>query len=125
VTDATAEGTAHAGTQYTATSGVVDLVAGSASPTISVTIAGNQMLQGNRSFSLQLAGVAPSIEFNKVSTVPTGMFPFAVTLGDINGDGKPDLAIANATAGTVSVSLNATTAGLLAFSPPQVFATQL
>jgi FG-GAP repeat len=36
----------------------------------------------------------------------TGDFPFAVAIGDLSGDGKPDLATANYYADSVSVLLN-------------------
>jgi hypothetical protein len=41
------------------------------------------------------------------STGPTGAGPRAVALGDFNGDGKPDLAVADTGDGRVSVLLNA------------------
>ncbi|WP_341734487.1 FG-GAP-like repeat-containing protein, partial [Microcoleus sp. EPA2] len=39
-------------------------------------------------------------------TFPTGAIPFSVSIGDINGDGKPDLAVANANSNDVSILLN-------------------
>jgi hypothetical protein len=35
----------------------------------------------------------------------TGIYPKSVTLGDVNGDGKPDLAVANFSSNTVGVLL--------------------
>jgi hypothetical protein len=43
--------------------------------------------------------------------VPTGTLPVAVAVGDFNGDGLPDFAVANRTDGTISVFLNSGTAG--------------
>ncbi|MCH8941706.1 MAG: VCBS repeat-containing protein, partial [Bacteroidetes bacterium] len=37
--------------------------------------------------------------------------PFSVSIGDLNGDGKPDLAVANASSTSVSVFFNTTTTG--------------
>ncbi|MEG4178186.1 FG-GAP-like repeat-containing protein, partial [Microcoleus sp. S13_C3] len=39
---------------------------------------------------------------------PTGTNPFSVSIGDINGDGKPDLATANRGSNTASILLNTT-----------------
>ena len=39
----------------------------------------------------------------------TGSGPRSVSIGDINGDGKPDLAVANARSNTASILLNTTT----------------
>src|SRR5690242_7957054 len=49
----------------------------------------------------------------------------SVAVGDFNGDGKPDLAIANLRSGTVSVLLNTTSPGATtpSFAPQQTFAT--
>jgi hypothetical protein len=42
------------------------------------------------------------------TTFPVGTAPWSVAPGDFNGDGKPDIAVANATygSGTVGVLLN-------------------
>src|SRR6266487_1708880 len=50
------------------------------------------------------AGPAPS--FAKARNYTTGRGPYSIALGDLNGDGKPDLATANLDANTVSVLLN-------------------
>ncbi|TAG91785.1 MAG: DUF4347 domain-containing protein [Oscillatoriales cyanobacterium] len=39
----------------------------------------------------------------------TGFSPFSVSIGDINGDGKPDLAVANSGSASASILLNTTT----------------
>jgi parallel beta-helix repeat protein len=39
----------------------------------------------------------------------TGTNPYSVSIGDFNGDGKPDLAVANQSPNSVSVLMNATT----------------
>uniref|UniRef100_UPI00312B3875 FG-GAP-like repeat-containing protein n=1 Tax=Microcoleus sp. CAWBG640 TaxID=2841653 RepID=UPI00312B3875 len=49
-------------------------------------------------------GLAPKVDFT------TGSSPFSVSIGDFNGDNKPDLAVANFNStGTASILLNTTT----------------
>jgi hypothetical protein len=57
--------------------------------------------------------------------VDTGPNPRSVTVGDLNGDGKPDLAVANVGSNNVSVLLNTTASGAAAssFATKQDFAT--
>ncbi|WRH67320.1 MAG: DUF4347 domain-containing protein [Planktothrix sp. GU0601_MAG3] len=50
-------------------------------------------------------GFAPKVDFT------TGTQPYSVSIGDINGDGKPDLAVANAGSNTASILLNTTATG--------------
>src|SRR5262249_20857223 len=58
-------------------------------------------------------------------TFATGTDPISVAVGDVNGDGRPDLLVANYVSGTVSVLLNTTAAGATtpSFAPQQTFAT--
>ncbi|XHL94213.1 MAG: FG-GAP-like repeat-containing protein [Microcoleus anatoxicus] len=49
--------------------------------------------------------------FNPKVDLPTGTFPRSVSIGDINGDGKPDLATANFGSSTTSILLNTTATG--------------
>jgi len=46
----------------------------------------------------------------------TGIQPISVTIGDLDGDGKPDLAVANNSSTTVSVFRNTSTSGSIAAS---------
>ncbi|MEG4577420.1 DUF4347 domain-containing protein, partial [Microcoleus sp. N3A4] len=50
-------------------------------------------------------GFSPKVDFT------TGSNPNSVSIGDINGDGKPDLAVANRSSGTASILLNTTATG--------------
>ena len=56
---------------------------------------------------------------------PTGSLPYSVAIGDLDGDGTPDLAVANRNSNTVSVLLNTTPPGSTApsFAPRVDFAT--
>jgi hypothetical protein len=49
---------------------------------------------------------ADALTLNAAATYTTGSHPQAVAVGDFNGDGKPDLAVANKSGGGVSVLLN-------------------
>ena len=60
-------------------------------------------------------GFAPKVDF------PTGSAPRLLSIGDINGDGLPDLATANFSSNDVSILLNTTATG--ATTP--TFATQV
>ena len=67
-----------------------------------------------------LGGLRPLI-FNPAvgSPVAAGDAPVSVALGDVNGDGRPDLAVANSTSNNVSVLLGN---GDGTFQPPVNFA---
>ncbi|MEG4634801.1 DUF4347 domain-containing protein, partial [Microcoleus sp. AR_TQ3_B6] len=60
-------------------------------------------------------GFAPKVDFT------TGSAPRSVSTGDINGDGKPDLAVANRGSNTTSILLNTTPTG----STTATFATKV
>ncbi len=47
--------------------------------------------------------------FGSPTTYPVGSQPFAVAIGDLDGDGRPDLAVANGGASTISVLLGSGT----------------
>src|SRR5262249_17481773 len=68
---------------------------------------------------------ATSPAFAPQQTCATRRGPFPVALGDVNGDGRPDLLVANLNDDNVGVLLNTTAPGATspAFAPQQTFAT--
>jgi hypothetical protein len=77
---------------------------------IAVVCAPLVVLGGSLGAAALHAGSAPS--FAAARSSATGSHPDSVAIGDLNGDGKPDLATANYHANTVSVLAN--TPGLCA-----------
>src|SRR6266508_3268976 len=70
-----------------------------------VALASFLVLSGSLGVAALFASSAPS--FSVARNYPAGREPASVAIGDLNGDGKPDLATANANAaGTASVLLN-------------------
>ena len=68
---------------------------------------------------------ATTPSFAAQQTFATGSVPVSVTAADVNGDGKPDLIVANNNDNTVSVLLNTTAPGATtpSFATQQTFAT--
>lgn len=120
----TEDGSATAGTHYTGiTAGRIKLDAGSSMVNIPVTVAAQGANTGSKTLNLILdnaTGVGPAASFPNTSTnFGTGSVPLSVAFGDVNGDGKPDLAVANNGSSNVSVLLNTTAAGVTADGVPK------
>ncbi len=125
----TADGTALAGIDYTAETGTVTIPSGETSTTINIPVLGNTIPQVDRAFSVQLTGVVntygPPVSFTAKQDFITGDYPVAVEIGDLNGDGRPDIANVNRSSSTISVFLNTTTPGAAtpSFGAKQDFGT--
>src|SRR5262249_59064317 len=103
--DGTGPNGAKAGTDYEATSGTLTLAANQTTATIAVPVMGNTRLQPDRAFSVVLSSPLPIASFATQQTFATGSEPNSVAVGDVNGDGTPDLIVANEGSDTVSVLL--------------------
>jgi gliding motility-associated-like protein len=66
---------------------------------------------------------AGSISFTNRQDFPTGQNPFSICAGDINGDGKPDLAVTNQFDNSISVLINNSSSGNINFNNKLDFAT--
>ena len=66
---------------------------------------------------------AGSVSFAPRVDLTTGSKPYSVAIGDVNGDGRPDLAAPNRFDDTVSVFRNTSVPGVVAFDPRVDFAT--
>ncbi|WBA44392.1 FG-GAP-like repeat-containing protein [Hymenobacter canadensis] len=104
------------GSPYSVAIGDVD---GDGKPDLAVANSFNNTVSVLRNTS-----TAGTVSFAAKADFTTGPNPFSVAIGDVDGDGKPDLAVANANfSGTVSVLLNTSTAGTVSFAPRADFAT--
>lgn len=65
---------------------------------------------------LRNLSTASLISFGAAQTVPSGPVAGAIAAGDLDGDGKADLAVAT-TSGSLSVLRNVSSAGTIAFAP--------
>src|SRR5208282_1791509 len=91
---------------------------------------GSSINQSAKTFQVQLLGGGGSPTSFTLSFAPqqafgTGNDPISVTTADVNGDGLPDLIVANQNDNTVSVLLNTTAPGATtpSFATQQTFAT--
>jgi hypothetical protein len=107
----TQDGTAHAGVDYVATSGTLSFAPNQTRASIFVLVLGNTIFQPDHTFTVALSNPLVVASFADPLGFATGMRPSSVVAADFNGDGLPDLAIANSASGSVSVLVNATAPG--------------
>jgi hypothetical protein len=72
---------------------------------------------------LRNTGAAGTVSFADKVDAATGTLPVSVAIGDVDGDGKPDLAVANQSSNTVSVLRNTGVAGTVSFAAKVDFTT--
>jgi hypothetical protein len=75
--------------------------------TVNVSLAG-EINSGSNNVSVLLQDPARPGQFLPATNYATGMFPNAVAIGDLNGDGRPDLAVGDSTG--VSILFQSSTA---------------
>lgn len=78
---------------------------------------------GNAISLLRNTGSSGTISFASKVDLTSGSGPISVAVGDLDGDGKPDLAIANADNGTVSALKNTSVSGTFSFVSKVDFTT--
>ncbi|MFM6731750.1 MAG: FG-GAP-like repeat-containing protein, partial [Microcystis panniformis] len=104
-----------AGTNISAvTANTFTIAAGATSATLNVVAVSDAVNDPNETVKVNLTsggdyilGANSSASFNSAINFSVGSNPRSVTVGDFNGDGKSDLAVANAFSNNVSVLLNA------------------
>lgn len=124
----TVDGSAKAGTDYTAASGIIKVPAGATHAAVPVSILGSSANPPDKSFTLALTGAAgagPTANFSTHADFATGAFPASLAAVDMNGDGLPDLV--NESGNSISVLLNITAPGAVipSFASQQTFANEL
>jgi len=65
---------------------------------------------------LRNTSTSGTVSFASKVDLTTGTQPYSVSIGDIDGDGKPDLAVANESSNSVSVIRNTSTSGIISFA---------
>ncbi len=78
---------------------------------------------GNTVSVLRNTSSIDSVSFATKVDFTTGSDPMSVAIGDIDGDGKPDLAIANSASNSVSVLRNTSSIGIVNFATKLDFTT--
>ncbi len=67
------------------------------------------------------SGDLATSSFAIVTTISTGTRPTDLAIGDLNGDGKPDIVIANSSGNSLSLLQNTSTPGAISFAPAITF----
>jgi hypothetical protein len=101
-------------------SAAISDIDGDGKPEILVVNSGSTSVSVFRNTST--AGSLTTGSFSAKVDFTTGILPYSVAVGDLDGDGKPDMAVANRTSNTVSVFYNKAATGSISASS---FATKV
>ena len=104
---------------------VIGDVNGDGLPDIVVANAGSSTVSVLRTLASTPGGPVTASSFAPRIDFAAGSTPYSVAIGDLDGNGKPDLVVANLMAGTVSVLQNTGTPGAIyppSFAAPVSFA---
>lgn len=66
---------------------------------------------------LRNSSIGGTVSFDSKVDFVTGSSPYSITISDLNGDGKPDLATANASSATAALFKNTCVIGTISFAP--------
>lgn len=110
----TVDGTAVAGSDYVAASGVLALPFGTTDAVLPITVSGSAVNQPDKSFTVRFgpavgSGPAPTFEAPQLLAVGSGTQD--VIRIDLNLDGKPDIISANGSDNSLTVRLNTSALG--------------
>ena len=72
---------------------------------------------------LRNTGTAGTISFSSVTNIPTGVMAYAIALGDLDGDGKPDMVSSSIVDQSISVFRNTSGVGSISFGAAVNYAT--
>ncbi|MBM4074354.1 MAG: hypothetical protein FJ267_01760, partial [Planctomycetes bacterium] len=108
----TQNGTAQAGVDYVAKSGIAHFAPGGNTTTIEVAVLSDSLVESPETFTVRLISfVEVPPKFFPGVTLGVNSQPTSVATADFNADGKPDLAVGHVSANSVSILLNRTAAG--------------
>ena len=102
-------------TPYNVAIGDID---GDGKPDLTVTNSGSGTISIFKNTS-----TGSAISFAAKLDYPTGSTPFGVVIGDVDGDGKPDIAVTNYNSNSISILKNTTTGGTISFAAKEDYAT--
>ncbi|OQP59404.1 hypothetical protein A3860_37745 [Niastella vici] len=78
----------------------------------------------DKTFSiLKNTGTPGQVSFESKLDFASGNAPFGIAAGDVDGDGKPDIAITNYLDSSVSVYKNTSSGGVISFAPALIVST--